>query len=79
MYVGLDVHKESITVTYAIDSGEVELMGRIGTSATDIDRLCKRLRLKARKVRVRPAVGTSAASRLARIAPAQEQSRFALN
>lgn len=48
LYVGLDVHKESITVAYAVDTGEVELMGRIGTTPTDIDRLCKRLQSKAR-------------------------------
>ena len=52
VYVGLDVHKESITVAYAIDTGEVELLGKIGTTKTDIDRLCKRLQSKARHVRV---------------------------
>jgi transposase len=43
LYVGLDVHKESITVAYAINSEPVELMGRIGTAPTDIQRLCKRI------------------------------------
>ncbi|MEM5332219.1 IS110 family transposase [Paraburkholderia sp. JHI2823] len=52
LYVGLDVHKDSITVAYALGSGEVELLGRIGTTQTDIDRLCKRLQSKARHVRV---------------------------
>jgi hypothetical protein len=28
VYVGLDVHKESITVAYAVGMGEVELLGR---------------------------------------------------
>ncbi|CAD6563509.1 IS110 family transposase ISSso6 [Paraburkholderia sabiae] len=52
VYVGLDVHKESITVAYAIDAGEVELLGKIGTTPTEIDRLCKRLRSKGRHIRV---------------------------
>ena len=43
LYVGLDVHKDSITVAYALGTGEVELLGKIGTTKTDIDRLCKRL------------------------------------
>jgi transposase len=50
VYVGLDVHKESIMVAYAIGMGEVELLGKIGTTKTDIDRLCKRLQSKARRV-----------------------------
>ncbi|RQR68757.1 MULTISPECIES: IS110 family transposase [unclassified Burkholderia] len=52
VYVGLDVHKESITVAYAIDAGEVESLGKIGTTQTEIDRLCKRLQSKASHVRV---------------------------
>ena len=52
LYVGLDVHKDSITIAYALGSGEVELPGRIGTTQTDIDRLCKRLRSKARRIRL---------------------------
>src|SRR6202158_1820868 len=50
VYVGLDVHKESITVAYSIDAGEVELLGKIGTTPAEIDRLCKRLQSKARHV-----------------------------
>ncbi|MGF6636601.1 hypothetical protein OKW27_001384 [Paraburkholderia sp. 35.1] len=52
VYVGLDVHKESITVAYAVDAGEVESLGKIGTTKTDIDRLCMRLQSKAQHVRV---------------------------
>ncbi|SAL38769.1 transposase IS116/IS110/IS902 family protein [Caballeronia turbans] len=50
LYVGVDVHKDSITVAYALDAGEVELLGKIGTTKTDIDRLCKRLQSKARRI-----------------------------
>ncbi|CAB3775075.1 hypothetical protein [Paraburkholderia humisilvae] len=35
-WVGLAVHKESITIAYAIDGGEIESMGRIGTTPTEI-------------------------------------------
>ncbi|SAL73847.1 transposase IS116/IS110/IS902 family protein [Caballeronia terrestris] len=50
LYVGLDVHKDSITVAYAIGTSEVELLGKIGTTDADPDRLCKRLQSKARCV-----------------------------
>ena len=52
LYVGLDVHKESITVAYAINSEPVELMGKIGTTPTDIERLCKRLQSKSSQVSI---------------------------
>jgi transposase len=52
VYVGLDVHKDSIAVAYALGMGEVEQLGRIGTTKADIDRLCKRLQSKGRPVRV---------------------------
>ena len=50
LYVGLDVHKDSITVAYALGSGEVEVLGKIGTTKADIDRLCKRLQSKASRI-----------------------------
>lgn len=50
LYVGLDVHKDSITVAYALGTGEVELPGKTGTAKSDIDRLCKRLQSKARRI-----------------------------
>lgn len=50
LYVGLDVHKDSITVVYALGNDEVELLGKIGTTQADIERLCKRLQSKARRV-----------------------------
>jgi transposase len=52
LFVGLDVHKDSITVAYALDGGEVEVLGKIGTTQADLDRLCKRLLSKAKHVRV---------------------------
>ncbi|ANB72131.1 transposase [Paraburkholderia phytofirmans OLGA172] len=52
VYVGLDVHKESITLAYAIGMGEVELLGKTGTTKADIDHLCKRVQSKGRHVRV---------------------------
>jgi transposase len=52
LFVGLDVHKDSITVAYALGSGEVELLGKIGTSAREIDRLCKKLQSKAGHVKI---------------------------
>lgn len=39
-------------VAYAIDMGEVELFGKIGTMQIDVDRLCKRLQAKARHISV---------------------------
>lgn len=50
LYVGLDVHKDSITVAYAVGMGEVELFGKVGTMHIDVDRLCKRLQSKARHI-----------------------------
>ncbi|CAB4048600.1 hypothetical protein LMG9964_02241 [Paraburkholderia phenoliruptrix] len=50
LYVGLDVHKDSIMVAYSVDMGDVELLGKIGTTQIEVDRLCKRLRCKARHI-----------------------------
>ena len=41
LYVGLDVHKDSITVAYAMGLDEVELFGKIGTTQMEVDRLCQ--------------------------------------
>ncbi|PRX27400.1 transposase [Paraburkholderia sp. BL18I3N2] len=50
LYVGLDVHKDSIMVAYAIGMGDVELLGKTGTTHIEVDRLCKRLQSKARHI-----------------------------
>ena len=48
LYVGLDVHKESIAVAYALeDRGtEVVSLGSIGTRQSDIDKLIRKLESK---------------------------------
>ena len=49
LYVGLDVHKDSIAVAYAPEDrgGEVVSLGAIGTRQCDIDKLIRRLESKA--------------------------------
>ena len=49
LYVGLDVHKESIAVAYvAQDHGaEVVSLGTIGTRQCDLDKLIRQLHSKA--------------------------------
>jgi transposase len=48
LYVGLDVHKESITVAYAPEGrgAEVVALGAIGTRQCDIDKLIRQLQAK---------------------------------
>ncbi|MGF6938699.1 hypothetical protein OKW41_007861 [Paraburkholderia sp. UCT70] len=50
LYVGLDVHKDSIPIAYATGMSEVELFGKVGTMQIDVDRLCKRLQPKAQHI-----------------------------
>ena len=52
LYVGLDVHKESISVAYAINSEQVEFMGKISSTPTEVERLCKRLQSKSSQVSI---------------------------
>jgi transposase len=52
LFVALDVHKDSITVAYALDHGEIETLGKTGTSQIEIDRLYKRLKAKGRHIKV---------------------------
>ncbi len=47
VFVGLDVHKESIVAAYAIDMGEVQILGNVGILQRDLDRLCTRMQSKA--------------------------------
>ena len=48
LYVGLDVHKDSITVAYAPDDrgADVVSLGAIGTRQCDIDKLIRKLESK---------------------------------
>jgi transposase len=52
LYVGLDVHKDSISVAHVFEirSAEVTFVGSIGTRQGDIDRLVRRLQSKASRL-----------------------------
>jgi transposase len=52
LFVGVDLHKDSTNVAYALDHGEIETLGKTGTSQIEIDRLCKRLKAKGRHIKV---------------------------
>jgi len=51
LFVGLDVHKDSIAVAHAPDDrrAEVTYVGRIGTRPADVDALIRRLKAKAER------------------------------
>ena len=51
IFVGLDVHKDSIVAAYAVDMGEVQDLGKIGVLERDLDRLCKQVQSKGAHVR----------------------------
>ena len=55
LYVGLDVHKESIAVAYALEDrgAEVVSLGSIGTRQSDIDKLIRTLAVEGRDGGVR--------------------------
>src|SRR5512134_2417444 len=52
LYVGLDVHKDSITVAYAAEErgAEVVALGAIGTRQCDIDTLVRQLHAKGARL-----------------------------
>jgi transposase len=52
LYVGLDVHKESIAVAYAAEGRDTEIisLGTIGTRQSDIDKLLRQLTSKSPKL-----------------------------
>lgn len=50
VFVGLDVHKESIVVAYVVGLGEIQSLGNVGVRDSDVDRLCTRMQSKAPEV-----------------------------
>lgn len=54
LFVGLDVHKESIAAAYASQEpgSEVVSLGNIGTRQCDIDKLLRQLQSRARQLRI---------------------------
>src|SRR2546426_267218 len=52
LFVGLDVHKETIAVAYAADDREAEVVafGTIGTRPCDIDKLIRKLQAKGKSL-----------------------------
>lgn len=50
VFVGLDVHKDSIVAAYSVGFGDVQSVGPIGVLDRDVDRLCTRLQSKASQV-----------------------------
>lgn len=50
VYVGLDVHKDSIVAAYSVGYGPIQNLGKIGTLDRDINRLCKRVQSKGSEI-----------------------------
>lgn len=50
VFVGLDVHKDSIVAAYSVGLGEIASLGNIGTLQRDIQKLCQRMHSKAPNV-----------------------------
>jgi len=51
IFVGLDVHKDSIVAAHSVGFGEVQSLGNVGVRDRDMDRLCTRMQSKAPEVR----------------------------
>jgi len=49
LYVGLDVHKDSIAVAYVPDNRDAEIitLGTIGTRQCDIDKLIRKMKSRS--------------------------------
>ena len=58
VFVGLDVHKESVVAAYAVGMGEPQCLGDIGVRECDWSRLCTRMQSKAPVVRFVYEAGT---------------------
>ena len=52
VFVGLDVHKETISVAYAAGdrAAQPQFLGQIGTRQCDIDKLLRQLRSRSRQL-----------------------------
>jgi transposase len=52
LFIGLDVHKDSIAVAYAeaLSSAPAQFVGTIGTRRADIDKMVRRLQSKAARL-----------------------------
>ena len=50
VYVGLDVHKESIVAAYSAGFGEVARLREVGVLQRDVLRLCQKMQSKASSV-----------------------------
>jgi len=50
VFVGLDVHKESIVAAYSVGFDAVQSLGSVGIRDCDLDKLCTRMQSKASQV-----------------------------
>ncbi|MHB1282406.1 MAG: IS110 family RNA-guided transposase [Metallibacterium scheffleri] len=50
VFVGLDVHKDSIVAAYSVDMGEVQVLGNVGVRECDMDKVCMRMQSKGARV-----------------------------